>query len=135
MIQDELSEKIIACAYKVFNTLGYGFLEKIYENAMAIEFRKLDFEFKQQHPIEVYYEEENIGDFTADFFVENRMMIELKSTASFIKKHEVQLVNYLCATHQPVGLLINFGPDGVEVKRKYKDYIRQDRHDLQNKKI
>ena len=126
MIKDELSEKIIGCAYKVYNTLGYGFLEKIYENAMAIEFRKLELQFKQQYPIKVYYEKENIGDFVADFFVENRIIVELKSTANLIKKHEVQLVNYLNATRQPVGLLINFEPDGVVVKRKYKNYLRQE---------
>ncbi len=122
MIQDELSEQIIGCAYKIYNTLGFGFLEKIYENAMAIEFEKLNLKFKQQHSIKVYYDEKIIGDYIADFFVENKMIIELKSTANLIKKHEVQLVNYLNATKQPVGLLINFGPEGVEIKRKYKDY-------------
>ena len=126
MIQDELSEKIIGCAYKVYNILGYGFLEKIYENAMAIEFYKLGLQFKQQYPIKVYYEKENVGDFNADFFVENRIIVELKSAANLIKKHEVQLVNYLNATRQPIGLLINFGPEGVEIKRKYKNYLRQD---------
>jgi len=121
MIQDKLSEKVIACAFKVYNTLGYGFLEKIYENAMAIELQKLNLNFKQQYPITVYYEGENVGDFNADILV-----VELKAGVNLIAKHEVQLVNYLAATGNQVGLLINFGPDGVDVKRKYKDYTRQD---------
>ncbi len=126
MIQDKLSEKVIACAFKVYNTLGYGFLEKIYENAMAIELQKLNLNFKQQYPITVYYEGENVGDFNADILVENTLIVELKAGVNLIAKHEVQLVNYLAATGNQVGLLINFGPDGVDVKRKYKDYTRQD---------
>jgi len=125
MMNDELSERIIACAYKVDNTMGFGFLEKVYENCMAIELRKAGIEFRQQYPITVYYDDEDVGDYEADLFVHKSIVVELKSVANLVKKHEVQLVHYLKATRQPVGLLINFGPDGVEVKRKYKDYCRQ----------
>jgi GxxExxY protein len=127
---DPLTEKVIACAYKVYNTLGFGFLEKVYENSMAIGMRKAGVHFKQQYPISVYYDEENVGDYEADLFVDDRIVVELKSVRKLVEKHEVQLVHYLKATKQPIGLLINFGPDGVEVKRKYRDGIRQDQHDL-----
>ena len=133
MIQDKLSEKVIASAIKVYNTLGYGFLEKIYENAMAIELYKLNLVFRQQYPITVYYEGENVGDFYADILVDDTLIVELKSGVSLIAKHEIQLVNYLVATNNPIGLLINFGPDGVEIKRKYKNYTRKNRYDITGK--
>ncbi len=122
-INDPVSEKIIACAYKVYNTLGFGFLEKVYENSMAVELRKARIPFRQQHSIAVYYENENVGDYEADLFIENGIVAELKSVQQLIEKHEVQLVHYLKATKTQAGLLINFGPDGVEVRRKYKDYV------------
>ena len=113
----ELTEKIIGCAFKVYNQLGAGFLEKIYENALAIELKDAGLSAQQQYPIKVYYNEIVIGDYIADIVVEDRVIIELKAVNSLAKAHEVQLVNYLKATKIEVGLLINFG-DTISVKRK-----------------
>ena len=113
----ELTEKIIGCAFKVYNQLGAGFLEKIYENALAIELKDAGLSAQQQYPIKVYYNEIVIGDYIADIVVEDRVIIELKAVNNLAKAHEVQLVNYLKATKIEVGLLINFG-DTISVKRK-----------------
>jgi len=116
-----LTKKIIGCAFKVHNTLGAGFLEKVYENALRIELVKLGLEVKQQEPIRVYYEGQVVGDYYADLWVESRVIVELKAVQSLSKEHEVQLVNYLTATGIDTGLLFNFGPS-VQVKRKYREY-------------
>ena len=121
MIYDELTKEIIACAYKVHNTLGAGFLEKVYENAMMIELRKHGLKAEQQKSIKVYYENEIVGDYYADLFVENEIIVELKAVENLAKIHEVQTVNYLKGINKEIGLLINFGTS-VEVKRKYKTY-------------
>ncbi len=121
MKDKDLTEKIIGCAFKVHNILGAGFLEKVYENALRIELLKLDLKVKQQEPIKVYYEGEVVGDFYADLWVENQVIIELKAVRVLSKEHEVQLVNYLTATGVDTGLLINFGPS-VEIKRKFREY-------------
>lgn len=121
-MNDLLTGKIIASAYKVYNTLGFGFLEKVYENAMVIELRKNFLTTAQQFPLTVFYDEQVVGDFYADLIVETRVVVELKSVTQLAPRHEAQLVNYLNATKQDVGLLINFGPDGIEVKRKYRVY-------------
>jgi len=120
-MNDQLTHEIIAAAYKVHNTLGFGFLEKVYENAMMIELRKRGISAVQQLPVTVFYEKEIVGDYKADIFVEGRIIVELKSNAHLIDIDEVQLVNYLKGTEKPYGLLINFGPS-VVVKRKYRDY-------------
>lgn len=117
----ELTEQIIAAAYKVHNTLGSGYLEKVYENAMVIELRKCGLLVLQQHPIPVYYEGLLVGDFIADLLVNDILVIELKAVENLISQHEVQLVNYLTAMCLDVGLLINFGKR-VEIKRKYRIY-------------
>jgi GxxExxY protein len=119
-----LTEKIIGCAFKVHNTLGAGFLEKVYENALRIELLKLGLKVKQQEPIKVYYEDEVVGDFYADLWIEDRVIIELKAVRALSKGHEVQLVNYLTATGVDTGLLLNFGPS-VQVKRKFREYKKQ----------
>ncbi|MDW7682001.1 MAG: GxxExxY protein [bacterium] len=115
-----LTEKIIGCAYKVYNTLGFGFLESVYENALAIELRKTGFTVEKQKPIKVFYEGIVVGNFKADIIVNDLIIIELKSVESIVKEFEVQLVNYLTATVKPVGLLLNFAPHKVEVKRKVR---------------
>ena len=121
-MNDLLTGKIIASAYKVYNTLGFGFLEKVYENALVIELRKNILSTAQQFPLTVFYDEQVVGDFYADLIVETRVVVELKSVTQLAPRHEAQLVNYLNTTKQDVGLLINFGPDGIEVKRKYRVY-------------
>ncbi len=121
MIQDELTKKIIGCAYKVHNTLGTGFLEKVYENALMIELKNSGLDAKQQVGIPVSYKDIIVGDYYADIIVEDEIILELKAVENLAKIHEVQLVNYLHGTGLEIGLLINFGRS-VEVKRKYKDY-------------
>jgi GxxExxY protein len=113
----ELTEKIIGCAYKVYNQLGTGFLEKIYENALMIELRKAGLSAQQQYPVKVYYDGVIIGDHVADIMVEDKVIIELKAVNQLVRAHEVQLVNYLKATGLEVGLLINFG-DKITIKRR-----------------
>lgn len=116
-----LTHQIIGAAYEVHNTLGFGFLEKVYENAMVIELRKRGLHAEQQIPITVFYDEKIVGDFKADLLVEKQIIVELKAVTQIIPEHEVQLVNYLTATKKEFGLLINFG-SSVEVKRKFREY-------------
>jgi len=116
----DITEKIIGCAYKVYNTMGYGFLESVYEKCLLIELRKAGLKSEYQKPIIVNYEGEVVGNFIADIFVEDSIILELKSVKNIAKAHEVQLVNYLVATETNVGLLINFGEDKVEIKRKVR---------------
>jgi GxxExxY protein len=115
-----ITEKIIGCAYKVYNTMGYGFLESVYEKCLLIELRKTGLKSEYQKQIIVKYEGEVVGNFIADIFVEDLIILELKSVKNLAKAHEVQLVNYLVATETNVGLLINFGEDKVEIKRKVR---------------
>lgn len=113
----ELTEKIIKAFYKVYNTLGYGFLEKVYENALFIELESIGFNIKKQEPIKVYYEGKEVGVYFADLVVNDTIIIELKATEYLIEENESQLINYLNATEMEVGLLLNFGKK-PEVKRK-----------------
>lgn len=117
----QLTEMIIRCAFKVHNALGHGFLEKVYENAMQIELVKQGLKVRQQEPIMVHYDGQVVGEFYADLWVEDCVIVELKAVRSLDKVHEVQLVNYLTATGIDTGLLINFGPS-VQVKRKFRQY-------------
>lgn len=121
MTDDDLTRKIIGCAYKVHNTLGCGFLEKVYENALRIELEKLGLRVRQQEPINVLYDGRVIGNFYADLWVNERVVIELKAVQAIAKEHELQLVNYLTATVVEVGLLLNFG-SSVQVRRKFRAY-------------
>lgn len=129
MKHEELTNKIIACAYKVYNTLGFGFLESVYKKGMVIELTETTLRVEEEKPLKVYYNNQVVGDFYVDLLVEDEIVIELKSVEKLAKAHEVQLVNYLTALRKDVGLLINFGPTGVEVKRKYRKNIRQDQQD------
>jgi GxxExxY protein len=117
----ELTEKVIGAAYRVYNRMGYGFLESVYEKCLLIELRKAGLSFASQSMITVFYDEEIVGEFVADVIVEDTVIVELKSVRQIVRAHEVQLVNYLVATKKPVGLLINFGEEKVEIKRKVKD--------------
>lgn len=121
MQHEELTKQIIACAYKVHNTLGAGFLEKVYENALKIELQNNGFEVYQQYPIDVYYEKQLVGEYYADMLVNYVVIIELKAVENLHPLHETQLVNYLKGTGLDIGLLINFG-SSVEIKRKYRVY-------------
>ena len=120
MEHEELTRQIIGCAYRVYNAMGYGFLESVYENCMLIELRKLGVRVENQRPIKVYSEGEVVGNFEADLFVQDAVIVELKSVSALVRVHEVQLVNYLKATGIDVGLLLNFGDQRVEVRRKLR---------------
>jgi len=113
----ELSEKIIAVAYKVHKGLGHGFLEKVYKNALAIELEKAGLNYAQEVPLRVSYQGRIVGEYFADIVVDNKIIIEIKALSQIQPVHETQLVNYLKATGINVGLLINFG-SSVEVKRR-----------------
>ena len=121
MEYSELTEKIIGCAYSVYNKMGFGYLESVYEKCMLIELRKAGLKVESQKPLTVFYENETVGEFIADIIVNDTVILELKSAKQIIKAHEVQLVNYLVATGKPVGLILNFSESKVEVKRKIKD--------------
>ncbi len=100
---------------------GFGFLESVYEKCLLIELAKAGLQAEAQKEITFYYENEVVGEFIADVVVENLVILELKSVKRIVKAHEVQLVNYLTATYKDVGLILNFGEKGVEVKRKVRD--------------
>jgi GxxExxY protein len=116
----ELTEKIIKVFYKVYNKLGYGFLEKVYENGMMIEFKKEGIPAVAQFPIKVYYEDEIVGEYFADILVNDKVIVEIKASRNLAQENEAQLLNYLKATDIEVGLLLNFGPK-PEIKRKVFD--------------
>ena len=120
----ELTEKIIEIFYRVYNKLGYGFLEKVYENAMMIEFKKDGIHAVPQAAIQVVYEGEVIGEYFADIMVENKVIVEIKAAKSLASENEAQLLNYLKATNIEVGLLLNFGRK-PEIKRKVLDNTRK----------
>jgi len=121
MEDEDLTGQIIACAYTVHNSLGAGFLESVYQRALAIELAKQGLSGVMEKKVPVYYEGELVGDFRADLVVEDRVIIEIKAVEKLAAAHEVQLVNYLVATDTPLGLLINFGNQSVEIKIKYRD--------------
>jgi len=120
MKYEELTEKIIGCAYKVYNQMGFGFLESVYEKCLLIELRKAGLSAESQIPIKVFYDGESVGEFAADILVEGVVILELKSVRRVVQAHEVQLVDYLTATDKEVGLILNFGPEKAEIKRKIR---------------
>ena len=124
MKNKDLTEQIIKIFYKVYNTLGYGFLERVYESAMMIEFRKGNVPAVSQDPIKVFYEDEIIGEYFVDILVDRKVIVEIKATKNLIIDHEAQLLNFLKATDIEVGLLLNFGPE-PEIKRKVFDNYRK----------
>jgi len=116
MLHEEITDLIIKAFYKVHNTLGFGFLEKIYENALLIELRNNGLSAEQQKPIKVLYEGNIVGDYFADIVANDAVILELKAAESIRKEHIAQLTNYLKATGVEVGLLLNFGAS-AEFKR------------------
>lgn len=117
MLYEELTGKIIGAFYQVYNDLGYGFLEKVYENALAHKLRQAGLTVQQQHPIRVYYEGLIVGDFYADMLIDERVILELKTAEAIAPAFQAQLINYLKATPIELGLLLNFGPK-PEFKRQ-----------------
>jgi GxxExxY protein len=120
----DITELIIKAFYTVYNTLGYGFLEKVYRNALAIELRKLGLDVIPEARITVYYDGEVVGEYFADLSVAGVVIVELKAVKRLLSEHEAQLLNYLKATSYEVGLLLNFGPK-PEIRRKAFDNSRK----------
>ncbi len=114
---NEITEKIIGAAYEVANTLGAGFLEKVYENALFFELKNLGLEVEQQYPLPVMYKGFCVGDYVADLYVESSVIVELKSTKATENIHRAQVLNYLRASNKKIGLLINFGAPKITVER------------------
>ena len=117
LLHKDLTDTIIKAYYNVYNALGYGFLEKVYENAMLIELRKMGLNVQKQVPINVFYEKQLVGEYFADLIVEKLVIVELKAAESLCEAHEFQLINYLKATELEIGLLFNFGKT-PQFKRK-----------------
>jgi GxxExxY protein len=117
MPTDDLTQRIIGCAYGIINTLGVGFIEKVYENALAHDLWKFGLRVAQQHRVSVVYDNTVMGSYTADLLVEDRVLVELKAVKALDRVHVAQCMNYLAATSLPVCLLLNFGQSQVEVRR------------------
>lgn len=117
LLYGDVTDEIIKQYYRVYNTLGYGFLEKVYENSLRIALTKSGIDVKQQWPIDVQFEEEKVGDYFADLLVNDHVIVEIKAADAISIKHEAQLINYLKATGKEVGRILNFGPK-AEFRRK-----------------
>ncbi len=122
MAHEEMTERIIGCAMQVHTTLGPGFLESVYEKALALELAKAGLRTESQKPITVTYDGILVGEFCADLFVEDTVMVENKAVQALHPVNEVQLVNYLTATGVDIGLLLNFGSDRLQFRRKHRLY-------------
>jgi GxxExxY protein len=119
---NSLTERILGCAFRVTNTLGAGFLEKVSENALAHELGKSGFIVSQQHPIKVIYDSVIVGEYAVDLLVENPVLVELETVRALDNNHSAQCLNYLRATFMRVCLLINFGNPRLEIKRVIHGY-------------
>ena len=121
---NDLTERIIQAFYSVYNELGFGFLENVYQNALGFELRKKGLLVEPQKAIDVYYQTQLVGKYKADFIVNDIVILELKAVDCLVTEHELQLINYLKATDKEVGLLLNFGMK-PEVRRKIFDNDRK----------
>ena len=119
---DQLITEVIECAKRIRRQLGPGFLEKVYKNAMVVELRKLNLNFETEKLIQVLYDGIVVGEYRTDIIIEGKLILELKATQDLSIANEVQLVNYLTSTQIDDGLLINFGADKLQFKRKYRIY-------------
>ena len=114
---DELTYKINGAVFEVNRLLGPGFLEKVYESALAVELELQGLDFKRQVPVEVLYKDQVVGEYFADMVVQDTVILELKTVDALTKVHEAQLLNYLKATGMPVGILVNFKEEKATVRR------------------
>ena len=117
-----ITKEIIGKSFKVSNTLGNGFLEKVYQNALSYELTNSGLNVKQQYPLEVFYEDKVVGEYFADLLVENKIILELKAIKALDDIHLAQILNYLKACDMNFGLLINFGTPRVEIKRVVNNF-------------
>ena len=118
---NDLTHKVIGCAYKVHKVLGPGFLEKVYENSLTLELKKQGIHVRQQVKLPVWYDGQRVGLYFPDLWIDEQLIIEIKAIVTLAPEHEMKLIHYLCATGIDNGLLINFG-DTVQVKRKFRQY-------------
>ena len=116
-LYEEITKKIIKCFYKIYDELGSGFLESVYEKALMIELKDIGLKADNQKSLDVYYKNQLVGEFKSDIIAEDKIIIEIKSVTKLTAQHEAQLINYLKATGIKVGLLVNFG-DKLEFKRR-----------------
>jgi len=119
---DDLTRMVIGCAMTVHRTLGTGFLESVYQEALKYELDQADIEYQADYPLKVTYKGHLVGEYKADLIVEARLVLELKAVRELAKAHEVQLVNYLAAAKIENGLLLNFGPESLHFKRKFRTW-------------
>ena len=114
-----ITEAILKSFYLVYNMLGYGFLEKVFANALAIELRRMGYTVEREARIYVYYQGEIVGEYYADLLVENVVLVETKAVKELLLEHEAQLLNYLRATPYEVGMLLNFGPEPSYIRKAF----------------
>lgn len=133
MKYEELTHKIIGCSMKVHSTLGSGFQEVIYQRALAIEMQKQGLDFAREMEMTIYYEEIEIGTRRVDFFVESKIMVELKVVSKLDDLHMARAINYLEAYGLPIGLLINFGSKSMEFKRVYNTKHSENKDSMNSK--
>ncbi|MBC7937150.1 MAG: GxxExxY protein [Rhizobacter sp.] len=125
LLHEKLTEKIIEVFYKVYNELGYGFLEKVYENALKIELERIGMSISSQVPINVLYSGVNVGFYVADLIVEDVIILEIKAGDGIIvEQHEAQLINYLRATDKEIGLLFHFGKKPLFKRKIYSNNLK-----------
>ena len=130
---EEITKAIIGCAFEVINELGAGFLESVYEKALLLALRQKGLSAISQHPVKVMFRGECVGDFYADIFVEEKVIVELKTVKTIAPEHQAQIINYLNATGIEVGLLINFGNPKLEFKRFTRNKnVNMDKQDIQD---
>jgi GxxExxY protein len=125
LLHEEITGLVLKAFYSVYNSLGYGFLERVYENALAISLRKLGLSVRQQCPIRVQFEGVKVGEYTADLVVNQKVLVELKAARTLTNEHEAQLLNYLTATPYEVGLLLNFGPEPQYRRRIFHNHLKK----------
>jgi GxxExxY protein len=118
LLHSDITNKVLKAYYIVYNKLGFGFLEKVYENAMIVELMEMNIFCERQKPVKIFYKEKIIGEYFADIMIENKVILELKAAEVLVAERELQLINYLKATELEVGLLLNFGKK-PEFKRKF----------------
>ena len=126
MEPNQITERIIGCVHRVSNTLGSGFLEKVYENALVLELGRCGLRAEQQHSIRVFYDDSLVGEFAADILVNNCVIVELKAVKALDDVHTAQCLNYLKATGMKICLLVNFGKPRVDIRRIILGYLEEE---------
>ena len=121
LLEENSTSKIIGAFYNVYNTLGYGFLEKVYERALVTELEENGFRAECQEPIKVHYNGKPVGNYFADIVVDEKVVLEIKAAAKISKAHETQLINYLKATQIEIGFVLNFGPEPAFRRKIYSN--------------